>query len=97
MNRIAHLLGGAEMPQPSGPFSDPEALQLLMAYRKDPSNIPCPNCGPETIEVLAFIEPEIDSDGFASITDPEGDYAAALYCHSCEKAIGILAGAIYGK
>ncbi|MDR0787178.1 MAG: hypothetical protein LBG44_04870 [Gemmatimonadota bacterium] len=84
------------MPQPTGPFSDTEALQLLMAYRKDPSDVPCPTCGPEMIEVLAFIEPEIDPDGFASVTDPEGDYAAALYCHHCERAIGILAGAGYG-
>jgi hypothetical protein len=96
MNRIAHLSTGAELPQPSGPFGDAEALELLMAYRKDPSNVPCPTCGPETIEVLAFIEPEIDPNGFASMTEPEGEYAAALYCHHCQRAIGILAGAVYG-
>jgi hypothetical protein len=93
MNRIAHLMTGPALPQPSGPFSDSEALELLLAYRKDPSNVPCPTCGPEKIEVLAFIEPEIDPNGFASMTEPRGDYAAALYCHECEKAIGILAGA----
>ena len=97
MNRIMHLLEGSELPQPSGPFTDSEALELLMAYRKDPSNVPCPTCGPEVIEVLAFIEPEIDPNGFASMTEPEGDYAAALYCHRCERAIGILAGAVYGE
>ena len=95
MNRIAHLTG-ADLPQPSGPFGDAEALELLMSYRKDPSDVPCPSCGPDTIEVLAFIEPEIDANGFASMTEPEGDYAAALYCHKCERAIGILAGAVYG-
>lgn len=96
MNRIAHISGGAELPQPSGPFSPGEALELLMAYRKDPSDLPCPTCGPEKIEVLAFIEPEIDPNGFASMTEPQGDYAAALYCHDCERAIGIMAGAEYG-
>ena len=96
MNRIAHLLKGGGLPQPSGPFSDSEALELLMSYRKDPSSVPCPVCGPNLIEVLAFIEPEIDPNGFASMTEPEGDYAAALYCHECERAIGILAGAVYG-
>lgn len=84
---------GESLPQPKGPFSDAEALELLLAYRRDPSNISCPRCGPETIEVLAFIEPEIDPNGFASVTDPKGEYAAALYCHTCQRAIGILAGA----
>ena len=28
MNRIAHLTTGAELPQPTGPFSDSEALEL---------------------------------------------------------------------
>jgi hypothetical protein len=31
MNRIAHLLDGNQLPQPSGPFSDSEALELLLA------------------------------------------------------------------
>jgi hypothetical protein len=89
MNRITRAEG--TLPQPKGPFSDVEALELLLAYRRDPSNLPCPMCGPETIEVLAFIDPEIDPDGAASVTEPEGEYAAALYCHTCERAIGILA------
>jgi hypothetical protein len=91
MNRIAKELAEA-LPQPKGPFTDAEALELLMAYRKDPSNVPCPLCGPDNIEVLAFIEPEIDPNGFASVTHPEGEYAAALYCHKCYRAVGILAG-----
>lgn len=90
MNRIGET--GNALPQPKGPFSDAEALELLLAYRKDPSNLPCPLCGPGTIEILAFIEPQIDPEGFASVTNPEGEYAAALYCHSCLRAIGILAG-----
>jgi hypothetical protein len=96
MNRIANLEGGA-LPQPKGPFSDAEALELLMGYRKDPSDVPCPRCGPDSIEVLAFIEPEIDPNGFASVTEPEGEYAAALYCHHCQRAIGIRAGAVSGE
>lgn len=97
MNRIANLITEAELPQPMAPFNDSEALELLLAYRRDPSSVPCPTCGPETIEVLAFIEPEIDPNGFASMTEPEGEYAAALYCHTCERAIGILAGAVHGE
>jgi hypothetical protein len=92
-NRVAKELAET-LPQPKGPFTDAEALELLMAYRKDPSDVPCPLCGPETVEVLAFIEPQIDPNGFASVTEPEGEYAAALYCHKCFRAVGILAGAI---
>jgi hypothetical protein len=93
MNRIAEYT--ETLPQPQGPFSDAEALELLLAYRKDPSCVPCPTCGPDTVEVLAFIEPEIDPNGYASVTEPEGDYAAALYCHQCQRAIGILAGTAF--
>src|SRR5215218_3544454 len=92
-NRVAKQLSES-LPQPKGPFTDAEALELLMAYRKDPSDVPCPLCGPDTVEVLAFIEPQIDPNGFASVTEPEGEYAAALYCHKCYRAVGILAGAI---
>lgn len=81
---------GNNLPQPEGPFSNEEALDLLLSYTKDPSDVPCPTCGPGTIEILAFIEPEIDPNGYANVTDPVGDYAAALYCHICKKAIGIL-------
>jgi|GEM_PF-1034871 hypothetical protein len=92
-NRIEKELSDT-LPQPKGPFTDAEALELLMSYRKDPSDVPCPLCGPNTIEVLAFIEPQIDPNGFASVTHPEGEYAAALYCHKCFRAVGILAGAM---
>jgi hypothetical protein len=97
MNRIKDYLGHLvepEFPRPSGPFSDGEAMMMLGYYRADPSNVPCPKCGPETIEVLAFIEPVIDDQGFANVKDPEGDYAAALYCHKCKRAVGILAGLV---
>lgn len=91
MNRISHLMG-RECPEPVGPFSEPEALDLLWAYRRDPSSVPCPTCGPNAMEVLAFIEPEIDMDGVATVTEPEGEYAAALYCRLCRRAVGILVG-----
>lgn len=94
MNRIAHLWMDGEVPEPTGAFSDSEAFELLISYRADPSSVPCPTCGQGTIEVVAFIEPEVDKDGFASMTTPEGDYAAALHCHTCHRAIGILATAL---
>jgi hypothetical protein len=93
VNRIAHLLLGEDEfpPRPEGPFTDIEALNLLMAYRRDPSDVPCPTCGPGKIEVLAFIDPQIDPDGSATICKPEGSYAVAVFCHACRKAIGLWA------
>jgi hypothetical protein len=91
VNRIKHLLGKPIMEAKSkGPFSDREALDLLMSYRSNPAMVPCPLCGPNCMEVLAFIKPRIDPSGRASVTEPEGEYAAALYCHKCQRAIGII-------
>lgn len=93
MNRIAaQLFNGAPLPKPEGPFSDADALDLLMAYRKCPGGLSCPACKTETVEVLSFIEPAIDPSGFATVTWPEGEYACAVFCHSCKRAIGLLIG-----
>lgn len=78
------------IPQPKGAYTDMEALALLQQYREDPSDLSCPHCCvPRTMEVLAFIAPEIEPGGFAEVVAPEGDYAAAVYCHACQHAIGI--------
>lgn len=93
MNRVAaRLFNGEPLPQPEGHFSDAEALEMLFQYRKCPGNLTCPLCGPETVEVLSFIEPAIDPSGFATVTWPEGEYAAAVFCHGCKRAVGLLAG-----
>ncbi len=91
MNRIIGDGGGHEMPEIKGQFDKYDALDLIIDYRKDPSNLSCPSCQLEgTMQVLAFIEPEIDPQGCATITEPEGRYAAAIYCHVCKKSIGII-------
>ena len=80
-----------ELPQPVGSFSDTEALEMLRAYRRDPTNVPCPRCGPDLVEVLGFIRPDgVGEDGTAELVEPEGAYAAALFCHQCRHAIGIV-------
>lgn len=78
------------------PFTNEEAAELYVQYQKDPGNLHCPGgCvrvdgkNGSTVEVLAFIDPEVDSDGLASLVQPEGEYAAAIYCHGCQRAIGI--------
>lgn len=89
MNRILNT-GEPKFPDVKGAFTDKEAFQLRASCKKDPSNISCPKCGPDQIEVLAFIEPAIDDQGFATLTEPEDEYAMVLYCHTCERAIGII-------
>jgi hypothetical protein len=95
MNRIYGVALSREplpLPKPEGPFTDAEAVVLLMAYRKCPGDLACPKCGPGTVEVLSFIEPAIDAQGYATVKWPEGEYAAAVMCHGCKRAIGLLAG-----
>lgn len=83
----------ADLPTPKSAFTDCEALDLLAQYRRDPSSLTCPRCEERgAMEVLAFIEPEVDEDGLATMCSPEGKYAAAVYCHGCGSAIGILVG-----
>lgn len=90
MNRITGDNDGKKMPEIKGQFQDYEALEFILEYRTDPSDLHCPRCGPkETMEVLAFIQHEIDSEGCATITEPEGEYAAAIYCHKCKRSIGL--------
>lgn len=73
----------------SGSYTTPEAHRLLMSYQRDPSNVSCPYCGEGTIEILAFIDPYTNGDGYAEVKDPEGEYAAAIYCHRCRRGIGL--------
>lgn len=73
----------------AGPFTDVEALVLQMSYETDPSAVECPTCGPDQIEVVAYIEPQLLGDGWATVTPPVGVYAPVIYCRGCRKMIGI--------
>ena len=59
-NRVAKELAET-LPQPKGPFTDAEALELLMAYRKD-LDVPAP-CGPDSVEA-GLHRPQIAPNGF---------------------------------
>lgn len=90
MNRVGHVLRDG-MPKPVGAFAEWEAMAFLCQYRKNPAGLACPTCNAATVEVLAFIDPKIDPSGYATITEPVGEYAVALFCNRCHRAIGILA------
>lgn len=89
MNRIASFIE-QDTPLAAGGFFSPGECFLLHAqYSHDPSNVNCPACN-TGIRVLAFIRPEIDAMGFAEETTPEGEYAVAIYCRACDRAVGLI-------
>lgn len=79
----------AQLPIPAGTFSETERWQVWLQYSKNPADLSCPRCGPDTMEVLAFIEPAIE-DGLATVVQPVGLYAAAIYCHGCQHGVGVI-------
>lgn len=86
--------GGGDGHDPKDPEWPPEfdmedGLALALAYLDDPSNVPCPRCGPGTIEVVAFLDAEGMSRGSAIPAPPEGNYTVVLYCHNCGRAAAL--------
>jgi hypothetical protein len=82
---------GSGFDDEAGPpeFDMQDGLALALAYLEDPSNVPCPHCGPNTIEVVAFLDASSMERGAAVPTKPEGDYTVVLYCHSCGRAAAL--------
>lgn len=70
-------------------FNMQDGLSLALSYLEDPSNVPCPHCGPNTIEVVAFLDAQGMEQGTAIPTKPEGDYTVVLYCHNCGRAAAL--------
>jgi hypothetical protein len=70
-------------------FDMQDGLSLALAYLEDPSNVPCPHCGPDTIEIVAFLDAKGMERGAAIPTRPEGDYTVVLYCHHCGRAAAL--------
>ena len=76
---------------PQGPqeFDLQDGLALALSYLADPSDVPCPHCGPGTIEVVCFLDAPSVETGNAVPTEPEDDYTVVLYCHSCGRAAAL--------
>ena len=70
-------------------FDMQDGLALALSYLDDPSSVPCPTCGPEAIEVVAFLEARSIERGSVVPTVPEGDYTVVLYCHGCGRAAAL--------
>lgn len=72
-----------------GEFNNAEGLSLALNYLSDPANVPCPTCGPGTIEVVAYLDADGIADGVVRASSPEGDYTVVLYCHECKRAAAL--------
>lgn len=70
-------------------FDMQDGLSLALSYLEDPSSVPCPRCGPDTIEIVAFLDAKGMERGAAIHTRPEGDYTVVLYCHQCGRAAAL--------
>lgn len=70
-------------------FSSTEGLALALNYLSDPADVPCPTCGPETIEVVAYLDAGGIADGVVRSSSPEGEYTVVLYCHQCKRAAAL--------
>lgn len=75
--------------QGNNEFSNAEGLSLALNYLTDPADVPCPTCGPGTIEVVAYLDADGISDGVVRASSPEGDYTVVLYCHDCKRAAAL--------
>lgn len=73
----------------SSEFSSAEGLALALNYLSDPADVPCPSCGPGTMEVVAYLDADGIEDGVVRASSPEGDYTVVLYCHDCKRAAAL--------
>jgi hypothetical protein len=70
-------------------FDMEEGLSLALAYLEDPSDVPCPRCGPGKMEVICYIDARSMERGNVVPTSPEDDYTVVLYCHGCSRAAAL--------
>jgi hypothetical protein len=73
----------------AGEFSNAEGLALALNYLSNPAAVPCPTCGPGTMEVVAYLDAGGIADGVVRAAAPEGDYTVVLYCHQCKRAAAL--------
>lgn len=70
-------------------YSNAEGLALAVDYLNDPSDVPCPHCGPGTMEVVAYLDVDGIQKGVVRAAEPDGDYTVVLYCHQCGRAAAL--------
>ena len=72
-----------------GRYSPAEGLSLTLGYLEDPSNIECPTCGFDRIEVVGYVDAGSLDAGDPHLISPDRDYSVILFCHGCERAAAL--------
>lgn len=70
-------------------YSNTEGMALALNYLNDPADVPCPTCGPGTMEVVAYLDVDGMQQGVVRASDPDGEYTVVLYCHECSRAAAL--------
>ena len=70
-------------------FDMEEGLALALSYLEDPSDVPCPKCGQDKIEVVCYLDARNMEKGRVVPTSPDDDYTVVLYCHGCGRAAAL--------
>jgi len=70
-------------------YSSAEGLSLTLGYLEDPSDIECPSCGPDSIEVLGFVDADSLFAGQPETISPDVEYAVILFCHGCRRGAAL--------
>ena len=83
------LMAEQNKPGTSREFDTDEGLSLALSYLEDPSSVPCPRCGPDTIEVVCYLDARSMEEGNVIPADPDQDYTVVLYCHECGRAAAL--------
>lgn len=81
-----------EFPMPgsnAAEFDMEEGLALALSYLEDPSQVSCPRCGPDKIEVVCYLDAHLMDEGVVFHVYPEGDYTVVLYCRGCNRAAAL--------
>jgi hypothetical protein len=70
-------------------YDGEEGLSLALGYLEDPSDVPCPRCGPGHMEVVCYLDARSMEKGAVVPTSPDDDYTVVLYCHACGRAAAL--------
>lgn len=70
-------------------FDAEEGLSLALSYLEDPSDVSCPRCGRNHVEVVCFLDARAMEKGAVVAIAPDGDYTVVLYCHGCGRAAAL--------
>lgn len=76
-------------PEASKEFDTAEGLSLAVSYLHDPSDVECPRCGPDRIQVVAYLDAQALHEGNQVHVTPDDDYAVILYCRGCRQGAAL--------